>query len=109
MLHVFEALPEYRHFQRLTGQMAGCDPVGGAAYRLAVERCLADLMLGNIERGEAAALLDAARGRLSSGTVGRDIALRMRLEGLLDSLEGVLLGRLLDAALSARPDGREAA
>ncbi len=109
MLSRIDALPEFRHYVRIMGQMAHCDPVGSAAYRLAVERCLADLALGNIERGEAAALMDAARGRLSSGAVGRDIALRMRLEGLLDALEGALLGRLLDEALSARSDGREAA
>jgi len=104
---IIAGLPEHQQFLRLAGQIARCDPGGGAEYRDAVERAVADLALGNIGRGEAAVLLEAARGRLSQAAVRRGAAPRLRLESLLGALEDVVLDPLLDAA--AAQAGRQAA
>ena len=95
-------LPEYQRAARIMDQVAEFDPSLGGEFRAAAERCLSDLALGNIDRAEAAALLQAARSRLASAAVGREFAARVRLDGLLDKLTGYICARLLNAVLAAR-------
>lgn len=96
------ALPEYRRADRIMEQAARFDPARGGEFRTAVEQCLADLALGNLDRPEAEALLEATRSRLASAAVGREFAARVRLDGLLDELTGYICARLMNAVLAAR-------
>ena len=103
------ALPEYQRAARIMDQVAALDRQRGREFRGAVDRCLTDLALGNLDRQEAAALLEATRSRLASAAVGQEFAARVRLDGLLDELTGYLCGRMLDAVMAARAAVQNAA